>query len=79
MGLSPSHFAALFRRSTGCGPREYHTRLRMSCSRELLASTDLSVAAVAAAVGYPDPFHFSRRFRAVHGTTPTEHRARSAD
>jgi AraC family transcriptional regulator of arabinose operon len=77
VGLSPSHLTALFRRTTGCGPSEYHTRLRMGRARELLAGSDLPVAAVAAAVGYPDPFHFARRFRAVHGEPPSSYRARS--
>jgi transcriptional regulator GlxA family with amidase domain len=77
VGLSPSHLTALFRRATGCGPSEYHTRMRMGRARELLASTDLPVASVAAAVGYQDPFHFARRFRTVHGEAPTRYRARA--
>jgi AraC family transcriptional regulator of arabinose operon len=76
VGLSTSHFSALFRRALGCGPREYHTRLRMSRSRELLDSTNLPVASIARRVGYDDPFYFARQFRAVHGVTATQYRAR---
>lgn len=77
VGLSVSHFSTLFRRATGCGPREYQTRLRMSRGRELLDTTDLPVATVARMVGYEDPFYFSRQFRAVHGVTASDYRARA--
>lgn len=77
VGLSTSHFAALFRRATGCGPREYQTRLRMLKARQLLDTTDLAVSTVARTVGYDDPFHFARQFRASHGVTASEHRSRT--
>lgn len=76
-GLSPSYFSALFRKATGCGPREYQTRLRMMKSRQLLDTTDLSISAVARAVGYDDPLYFFRQFRSIHGITASEHRARA--
>lgn len=76
-GLSPSHFAALFRQSTGFSLGAYQTRLRMARARQLLDTTDQSIAAVATAVGYADPFHFSRRFRAVHQVNPSDYRALS--
>lgn len=75
--LSTSHFAALFRRATGCGPHEYQTRLRMMRSRQLLDTTDLPVSVIARHVGYEDPLHFARKFRAVHGVTASQHRERT--
>lgn len=73
--LSPSHFAALFRRATGVGVLRYQTRLRMSRARELLDTTDQTIAEIARALGYTDPFYFSRQFRAVHGLSASEYRA----
>src|SRR5690606_25707388 len=73
-GLSPSHFAALFRRATGSGVIEYVKRLRMARARELLVTTGVDVRDIAAAVGYDDPFYFSRQFRAVHGCSPSAYR-----
>ncbi len=73
-GLSPSHFAALFRRATGSGVIEYVKRLRMSRARELLVTTIVPVRDIADAVGYDDPFYFSRQFRGVHGCSPTTYR-----
>ncbi|MGI5130689.1 helix-turn-helix domain-containing protein [Pseudonocardia sp. CA-107938] len=73
-GLSPSHFAALFRATTGHGVVEYTKRLRMARARELLITSSRDIAAIGAAVGYADPFYFSRQFRTVHGCSPSEYR-----
>lgn len=74
-GLSPSHFSALFTRATGLGAVEYVKRLRSARARELLITTDDTVAEIAQAVGYSDAFYFSRQFRAVNGTSPSQYRA----
>jgi AraC family transcriptional regulator, arabinose operon regulatory protein len=74
-GLSVSHYSALFRRATGYGALEYQTRLRMGTARELLDTTDRSIASIAAQVGYTDSLYFSRQFRRIHGTSPTEYRS----
>ncbi len=73
-GLSPSHFAALFRAATGTGVVEYSKRLRMARACELLITTSLSVSEVARMVGYADPFYFSRQFRSVHACSPSRFR-----
>ncbi len=77
-GLSESHFAALFHRSTGYGVLEYQTRLRMAQARELLDTTDRPITWIAHHVGYADSLYFSRQFRKIHGTTPSEYRRRDA-
>lgn len=74
--LSPSHFAALFRARTGFGVLRYQTSLRMARARELLDTTDRSVASVAGLVGYADAFYFSRQFASVHGVSPRDYRNR---
>lgn len=74
-GLSPSHFAVLFRRATGYGVLEYQTRLRMAAARELLDTTDRTITSIANQVGYEDPLYFSRQFRKIHSISPTEYRA----
>lgn len=77
-GLSPSHFAALFRAATGGGVVEYTKRLRMARARELLITSSRDIADIGLAVGYPDAFYFSRQFRTVHGVSPSEYRGTHA-
>lgn len=74
-GFSASHFSARFRAHTGFSVTEYVKRLRMARARQLLITSDLSVAEIAAMVGYPDPFYFSRQFHAVTGLSPRLFRA----
>jgi AraC family transcriptional regulator of arabinose operon len=76
-GFSTSHFSARFRASTGFSVLEYVKRLRMARARQLLLTSDHTVADIAASVGYPDPFYFSRQFTAVNGVCPRTFRARS--
>ncbi|MDI1460836.1 AraC family transcriptional regulator [Catellatospora sp. KI3] len=75
-GYSTSHFSARFRTATGFSVTEYVKRLRMAQARQLLLMTDRSVTEIAAAVGYPDPFYFSRHFTNVNGMNPREFRRR---
>ncbi|MFE7846758.1 AraC family transcriptional regulator [Microbacterium sp. NPDC057407] len=74
-GLSVSRFAELFREHVGMPVLKYQTSLRMARARELLDTTDLSVAQIAARVGYEDPFYFSRKFRSAHGMTAQRYRS----
>jgi AraC family transcriptional regulator of arabinose operon len=74
--LSGSDFAALFKSRAGYPALQYPTQLRMALARELLDTTDQSVAAVAAATGYPDSFYFARQFKKVHGVTPFGYRGK---
>jgi AraC family transcriptional regulator, arabinose operon regulatory protein len=76
--LSPAHFGALFKRQTGCAPREYLHLLRIHRACQLLRSTSLSVKEVATRLGYQDQFHFSRQFKAFEGLSPTDYRGSRA-
>jgi AraC-like DNA-binding protein len=73
--VSASHYFALFKRRTGCAPIDFFIRLRMRQACRLLGGTSLSVKEVAAALGYEDPFYFSRMFKSVVAVAPSEYRA----
>jgi AraC family transcriptional regulator, arabinose operon regulatory protein len=75
-GFSTSHFSARFHAVTGFSVTEYVKRLRMARARELLLTTNRSIADIAEEVGYPDHFYFSRQFRAVTGSSPRHFRSR---
>jgi AraC-like DNA-binding protein len=71
VGLSSSALVNGFRRWYGTTPTELLAQLRCDRALLLLREPALSVAAVAAAVGYDDPFHFSRVLRRRSGRSPT--------
>src|SRR4051794_17708900 len=75
-GFSTSHFSARFRAFTGYSVIEYVKRLRMARARQLLLTTDRTIAEISVAVGYPDPFYFSRVFHRVNEISPSDFRAR---
>jgi AraC-like DNA-binding protein len=74
VNLSPSHYTALFKQHTGYAPIDYLIHLRMHWACQLLDTTNLPVKTVAASLGYGDPLHFSRVFKAVNEVAPTEYR-----
>ena len=73
-GLSRSRYVELFRQQTGYAPIDYFIRLRMHRACQLLDTTDMSVKAIAATLGYEDPLYFSRLFRKVNERPPLEYR-----
>ncbi len=68
--MSSSHLAALMRRQLGRSYLGYLTALRIERAKQLLRNTDLTVAAVAEAVGYESPAPFYHRFKQTVGLTP---------
>jgi len=74
---SPSHFFVLFKRVTGSPPIDYFIRLRMQRACRLLEAGSLHVKEVAAALGYDDPFYFSRVFKSTVHVAPSEYRAQA--
>lgn len=77
VGLSRKHLSEVVKEHRGASPRALLTEYRLVRAGELLSTTDLSVGAVAASVGYGDPLAFSRAFRQRFGTSPRGWRRRS--
>jgi AraC-like DNA-binding protein len=70
----PSYFCAYFKRVTGVAPLQFLARYRLDRARELLLSTDLTVAEIADATGYFDAAYLRRVFRQVEGVSPLAYR-----
>ena len=51
--LSKYHFSHLFKQATGTSPIAYRNQIRIQHAQELLEESDMPIADVAAAVGYP--------------------------
>jgi AraC-like DNA-binding protein len=77
-GLSRSAFAAKFKTLVGESPLGYLRGLRVQRAMGLLVRPGASIVAVANAVGYGDPFVFSKAFKKVVGVSPREFRASAA-
>ena len=74
LGLGYSTFRRRFKAITGISPKAYVLDIRIARAQELLAATDDPVTTVAAAVGFDDPYYFSRLFRDRQGRSPTQFR-----
>ncbi|NBD24225.1 AraC family transcriptional regulator [Paenibacillus glycinis] len=74
-GLSKQHLIYLFNQETGFPPIEYFLRMKMQKAGQLLSLTGLTVKEIAASVGIPDPYYFSRLFKKRMGVPPTEYRS----
>ncbi|MFF2384148.1 AraC family transcriptional regulator [Streptomyces sp. NPDC058108] len=74
-GMTTAELRAAVRRAAGRSPKEYLLAVRLGRAKELLAATELPVAAVARRVGYDDPAYFSRLFTRRVGIAPVRFRA----
>jgi AraC-like DNA-binding protein len=64
-----------FRQVLGLSPIRYVNEWRMRVAQDLLATTEVTVAAIARRVGYDSEEAFSRAFKRAHGQSPSPWRA----
>ena len=72
--LSASHFSSLFRKGTGMSPMDYFIHLKLQKACLLLYSSEVKIKNVAQAVGYDDPYYFSRLFKKYLNISPDQYR-----
>jgi len=73
--MSQYHFARLFKESTGVPPHRFVVQRRIDRARTLLLDGQLSIDAIARAVGFRTRSHFSMVFHRHTGSPPTVYRA----
>ncbi len=76
-GLSPSRLSHLFHAQTGQTPPQFLEGQRLGRARQLLELTSRPVGAIAAEVGYENPFYFTLRFKRATGLSPRDYRKAS--
>ncbi len=74
---NPDYFRRAFRDRLGHTPQKFRELKRMEFAANRLA-TGLTVKAVAAELGYTDPYFFSRMFKRYLGASPSSYRERPA-
>lgn len=70
--VGPEYFSRLFRQHTGQTASRFLAQLRMHHAAKLLQRADLTIKAAGQAVGFDDPYHFSRVFKKIHGVAPRD-------
>lgn len=72
LGIEASSICRLFRRFQGTSPYQYLLRRKMNLAAEYLLGSGMLVKEASQRVGFADPYHFSRCFKAVHGVSPSD-------
>lgn len=74
-GLSRAHFSRIFTASEGLPPAEFVLQKRLRRAAKLLTKTaEMPIKEVSALCGFDDPNYFSKVFRRLYGTSPSDFR-----
>lgn len=74
IGVNRSYLTSSFKKIKGCSPQEYLVNLRIEKAKSLLKGSDMSISAVANAVGYSDQLAFSKVFKQRCGQSPSSYK-----
>ena len=77
-GVSPYHFARLFKQATGETVHTFVLRSRVEVAAVLLRRDTLSVGQVAAEVGFAQQSHLAAHFKRAMGLSPLEYRRQAS-
>ncbi|GGD78466.1 response regulator transcription factor [Paenibacillus nasutitermitis] len=72
--IHPNYFSRLFKQVVGISFNDYLTRVRMTRSKELLATTSLKITRISQLVGYEDQNYFCHVFKKSTGLSPSAYR-----
>ncbi len=69
-GLSPFHFARVFKKTIGQTPHQFVTSYRIEQAKKRLADPEQTLIDIALSCGFSDQAHFSRTFKQLTEKTP---------
>ncbi|GAB6851188.1 GlxA family transcriptional regulator [Paraburkholderia kururiensis] len=72
--LSTRHLQRMFKVYLNVSPTHYYLSLRLKRARDLLRTTDATIARVTTVCGFHSPCHFSKAYRAQFGHAPSAER-----
>jgi AraC-like DNA-binding protein len=73
-GFSVSYLSHLFKRITGSSIMGYLQSCRMAAAKKYLVETPMEIGTIVESCGFSDASNFSRAFRSLTGSTPTQFR-----
>jgi AraC family transcriptional regulator len=73
--VSRSYLNRLFQAEFGVGVASGLDRIRCFRAETLLTRTDMKITSIAHECGFADLYHFSHRFKRLHGVSPSAYRA----
>lgn len=74
LSIDRSYFASIFKKTLQKTPQEFLLEYRMNKACELMRNLNLSISNIAHSVGYTDAFNFSKMFKKIKGTSPSDYR-----
>ena len=74
-GMSPSHFARVFKETLGSTPMQYVMAFRIEQAMKMMDDPSRPLGDIALDCGFSDQAHFTRSFKQVVGQTPRAFRA----
>jgi AraC-like DNA-binding protein/ActR/RegA family two-component response regulator len=77
VGINERYLTDIFHQELGLSPWEYLSRFRMVQAKALLRSSEATIEAIAAQVGFEDASYFRRAFRKIEGMSPSAYRERA--
>jgi len=78
MGISRSQLYRKIKKNTGLSTASYIRQIRLQMSKELLQTTDWSIADIAKQVGFNSASYFTSSFKETFGHSPKNSRIRKA-
>ena len=74
--VSEVYFRKTFKKKYGISPKQYILNMRITRAKELLSEGMCAVGRVAELCGFSSVYHFSRSFRAITGSVPSDYKSK---
>jgi AraC-like DNA-binding protein len=72
VNMSEKYFIHYFKQTVGLPPIQYINELKMNKARKLLYEGKNSIKQISEAIGYADPYSFSKAFKKIYGISPSK-------